>query len=63
MKDKLRTIDTFCSYEDIERYVMDRITFEERRAIRESWNKQYLDGEKDWYKYLVVSVNNLCLGK
>jgi hypothetical protein len=60
-KSKRPTMQSFKDYEEYNNYVMGIITYEERRAIRLSWNEQYDNGEKDWYKYLLSSAYNLSI--
>ena len=53
------TYKDFKTYDAFANYIMDRVTIEERRAIRVAWNKQYDNGEKDWREYLLASVYNI----
>ncbi|MAX51514.1 MAG: hypothetical protein CMH22_06000 [Methylophaga sp.] len=40
------------AYDVFTDYVMDKISFEERREVRKNWN-----GNGDWHDYLLKEVN------
>ena len=65
----MKTYDDFDrDYERFTHYVLDRIDLDERRKIREDWNREsrrdmLTKDEKDWHTYLLKRVNEKSYAK